>query len=104
MQDRSDSPDRHGVAHESLAASHRHRVILLFKPIHAAILRLTRMNVFSEYKPVRNKIALLSVEEALATIWAYAQYLQVDGFGFPSEIEVQKDFLSLDFPRSWISE
>src|ERR1700730_3027000 len=63
-----------------------------------------RMDVFSEYKPLRNKIALLSVEEALGTIWAYAQYLQIDDFRFPPEVEVIKEYLKLDVPQQWVSE
>src|ERR1700692_390392 len=62
------------------------------------------MNVFQEYKPLRNKIALLSIEESLAVIWAYCQYLQIDNFGFPPEIEVLKDYLELDVPQQWIAE
>src|SRR6266404_9219776 len=62
------------------------------------------MDVFQEYKPVRNKIALLSVQEALGVIWAYCQYLQIDHFRFPNEIEVSSTFLQLDLPQKWISE
>jgi hypothetical protein len=62
------------------------------------------MDVFQEYKPVRNKIALLSIEEALGTIWAYCQYLQIDNFRFPKEIEVSNDYLKLDVPQQWVSE
>jgi hypothetical protein len=61
-------------------------------------------DVFQSYKPFRNKIALLSVEESLAVIWAYCQYLQVDGFQFPKEIEVDRGYLALDIPQTWISE
>jgi hypothetical protein len=32
------------------------------------------MDVFQNYKPIRNKIALLAVEDSLAVIWAYCQY------------------------------
>src|SRR5438552_18673621 len=62
------------------------------------------MDVFREYKPIRNKIALLAIEDALSVIWAYAQYLQVDDFHFPRAIEVLDRFLALDVPRQWISE
>ena len=61
------------------------------------------MDVFREYKPLRNKIALLSVEEALGVIWAYCQYLQIDNFHFPSEIEVASEYLNLDTPQIWIA-
>jgi hypothetical protein len=62
------------------------------------------MDVYQEYKPIRNKITLLSTEDALAVIWAYSQYLQIDNFRFPQEIEVARQYLELDLPQSWISE
>ncbi len=62
------------------------------------------MDVFQEYKPLRNKISLLSVEESLGVIWAYCQYLQIDNFHFPKEIEVSNSYLQLDIPQKWISE
>ena len=61
------------------------------------------MDVFQEYKPTRNKVALLSVED-LASEWAYCQYLQIDDFHFAPEIEVADLYLELDVPQSWISE
>jgi hypothetical protein len=62
------------------------------------------MDVFQEYKPIRNKIALLSIEEALSVIWAYCQHLQIDDFRFPKEIEVSDSYLQLDVRQKWISE
>jgi hypothetical protein len=62
------------------------------------------MDVFAEYKPLRNRIATLARDEALATIWSYCQYLQIDEFKFPPEIEVSRKFLELDVPQKWISE
>jgi hypothetical protein len=62
------------------------------------------MDVFQEYKSIRNKIALLSVGDALGVIWAYCQYLQNDDFQFPKEIEVANPYLQLPFPQQWISE
>jgi hypothetical protein len=62
------------------------------------------MNVFQLYKPFRNKIRLLSIEESLAVIWAYCQFLQIDNFTFPPDIEVSKQFLQEDFPQKFISE
>ena len=61
-------------------------------------------NVFQAYKPLRNKIALLSVEDSLAVIWAYCEYLQIDNFRFPRDIEVAAEYLKLDVPQKWISE
>jgi hypothetical protein len=62
------------------------------------------MDVFQEYKPLRNKIALLAIEDALAAIWAYCQYLQIDNFNFPEEVEVLPSFLKDDVPQRFISE
>jgi hypothetical protein len=62
------------------------------------------MDVFQEYKSIRNKINLLSIEEALGVIWAYGQYLQIDNFNFSKEIEVINEFLQLDVPQRWVSE
>jgi hypothetical protein len=62
------------------------------------------MDVFQDYKPIRNKISLLSVEDALSVIWAYCQYLQLPDFKFPKEIEVNPEYLKLSVPRTWISE
>jgi len=38
------------------------------------------MDVFQEYKPIRNRVGLLTVEDVLGVIWAYCQYLQIDPF------------------------
>jgi len=62
------------------------------------------VDVFQQYKPIRNKIALLGIEDALGVIWAYCQYLQIDAFRLPAEIEVLDAFLKDDFPQRFISE
>jgi hypothetical protein len=62
------------------------------------------MDVFATYKPFRNKIAALSVEDALSVIWAHTQFLQIDDFNFPKEIEVPDRYLKLQVPQQWISE
>jgi hypothetical protein len=62
------------------------------------------MDVFQEYKRIRNKIALLASDDALGVIWSYCQFLQLPDFRFPPEIEVSKDFLAMDIPQTWISE
>ncbi len=62
------------------------------------------MDVFRAYKPIRNKIASLAIDDSLAVIWAYCQFLQINGYKFPPEIEVERKFLSLDVPQKWISE
>jgi hypothetical protein len=65
---------------------------------------LGHVDTFREYKPIRNKIALLAVDDSLSVIWAYCQYLQLDEFNFPNEIEVLDTFLRDDFPQRFISE
>jgi hypothetical protein len=62
------------------------------------------MDVFREYKPLRNRIASLARDDALFVIWAYCQFLQIDDFKFPIGIEVENKFLHLDVPQKWISE
>src|SRR3954462_12036524 len=62
------------------------------------------MDVFAAYKPIRNKIASLAMEDALAVIWAHTQFLQTNDFNFPKEIEVLDAYLRHEFPQRWISE
>src|ERR1700732_3006197 len=62
------------------------------------------MDVFQEYKPIRNKIRLLERDEALSVIWAYCQFLQTRDFKFPTQIEVELKFFQLDLPQKWVSE
>ncbi len=62
------------------------------------------MDVFQEYKPLRNKIRKLARDDALGVIWAYCQYLQIDDFRFPKEIEIHKRFFEHNVPRAIIAE
>ena len=62
------------------------------------------MDVFQEYKPLRNKIRLLARDDALRVIWAYSQYLQIDEFQIQADIEAAKEYLADDFPQRWIAE
>jgi hypothetical protein len=62
------------------------------------------MDVFQEYKQIRNKIALLASDDALSVIWAYCRFLQTDNSNFPPEVEVSKGFIDNDFPQRWIAE
>jgi hypothetical protein len=61
-------------------------------------------DVYQAYKPLRNKVGLLSVGDSLAVVWAYCQYLQIDDFQFPKDIEVAPDYFKLDVPQTWIAE
>jgi hypothetical protein len=62
------------------------------------------MDVFSTYKPLRNKIAKLGLEESLRAIWGYSQFLQIDDFSFPSDIEVDRKFIEAKVPQAIASE
>jgi hypothetical protein len=55
---------------------------------------------FAAYKPIRNKIAALAMDDALAVIWAHTQFLQINDFNFPKEIEVIDAYLSTSFPSN----
>lgn len=61
-------------------------------------------DVYQAYKPLRNKVGLLSVGDSLAVVWAYCQYLQIDDFHFSKDIEVAPDYFKLDVPQTWIAE
>lgn len=50
------------------------------------------MSVEACYQDLRSKIRNLERREALAVIWAYAQYLQQPEFRFPQGIEVDPKF------------
>jgi len=80
-------------------------------PIHALLQRNQyratsdgMASVFELYKPFRNKIAELALDDSLGVIWAYCQYLQLDKFELPHDIEVNYQFTKLDVPQKWISE
>src|SRR5262249_14829302 len=62
------------------------------------------MDVFREYKPIRNRIASLARDDAFGVVWAYCQYLQINNFKFPPEIEVGRKYLELKVSQQWIAE
>jgi hypothetical protein len=62
------------------------------------------MDVFQQYKPLRNKIAQLAIADSLSVIWAYCQYLQIDNFSFPKDIEVSSVFLRDNLPQRFAAE
>jgi hypothetical protein len=106
-------PRRPKTGTRRIDTSKRKQVTIDFEPLRALIYMVSArpyfrgssgMDVFQEYKPIRNKIALLSVEEALSVIWAYCQYLQIDHFQFPKEIEVAPSYRQLEVPQRGISE
>jgi tRNA synthetases class I (W and Y)/S4 domain len=65
---------------------------------------LKPIDVFEGYKRLRNKVSQLARDDALRVIWAYCQYLQVDGFTIPSDIHAPKVFLHDQVPRRFIAE
>jgi hypothetical protein len=62
------------------------------------------MDIFAKYKPFRNKIAQLSVDDALGVLWAYSQLLQLPNFQPPSEIEIAPVYLTAKPRQSYIAE
>jgi hypothetical protein len=65
---------------------------------------LNPMDVFASYKPLRNSISLLAREDALRVIWACCQYLQIDEFEIPPDIEVPPPFLNDSLPQRFTAE
>jgi hypothetical protein len=62
------------------------------------------MTALALYKPFRNKLTRLSLDESLRVIWAYSQYLQMKDFRFPNDIDVSKAFVSLKTHQAWVGE
>lgn len=62
------------------------------------------MSIFDLYKPFRNKVAQLAYDDSFYVIWAYSQFLQIDGFQIPRDIEVHKRFYDLYPHQKWVSE
>jgi hypothetical protein len=62
------------------------------------------MDIFAQYKPLRNKVALLAVDDALGVLWAYCQLLQIRHFQPPKEIEIADVFLNANPRQSYMAE
>jgi hypothetical protein len=56
------------------------------------------MSAFSIYKPFRNLISTFGREDALRVLWAYINYMQVDDFELPADIEAGAQFLNSPVP------
>ena len=56
------------------------------------------------YQRVRSQVRELGYRDSLELIWAYAQYLQIRNFKFPSYIEVNQKFLKAELPQRFIAE
>ena len=57
-------------------------------------------NIFQAYKPLRNNLRKLCVDDSLFVVWSYTQYLQF-GKKFSKEIEVNPAFLNRKDTKSW---
>lgn len=62
------------------------------------------MSIQGLYRRVRKLTRQFAYRESLYVIWAYSQYLQVNGFQIPNDIEVANEFLNADFPQAFIPE
>ncbi|GAG56533.1 unnamed protein product [marine sediment metagenome] len=57
-------------------------------------------NIFQAYKPLRNNLRKLCVDDSLFVVWSYTQYLQFDK-KISKEIEVNPAFLNRKDTKSW---
>lgn len=56
------------------------------------------------YRAIRNAVRQLGFRESLDVVWAYSQYLQLNEFEMPNDIEVGRQFLETDMPRTIVPE
>jgi hypothetical protein len=56
------------------------------------------------YREVRTLVRQLGVRDSLYVTWAYCQYLQLNEFEFPRDIEVGRQFLDSDLPQGILAE
>lgn len=57
-------------------------------------------NIFQSYKPLRNNLRKLCLDDSLFVVWSYTQYLQF-GKKFSKEIEVNPTLLYRKDTKSW---
>ncbi len=62
------------------------------------------MDIFAQYKPTRNKVALLAADDALGVLWAYCQLLQIEHFQPAKEIEIAPVYLNAKPRQSYMAE
>lgn len=60
------------------------------------VVRENAPDIYSIYKPLKNKLGKLGVEDSLVVIWAYAQNLQFSS-RFPSNIETPSGYSTADY-------
>jgi hypothetical protein len=74
------------------------------KPVEMVSDSSERKDIADLYTPFREAVSALAADDALYTVWAYSQRLQLTAFQFPRDIEVARSFLENDVPQSSISE
>jgi hypothetical protein len=62
------------------------------------------MPIQEQYRMTRNRIRRLAYRDSLYVVWAYTQYLQLNNFRFPGDIEVNRQYLEADLPQGLIAE
>ena len=62
------------------------------------------MSIDEQYRKVRAAVRNLGCRDSLSVIWAYSQYLQVNGFQMPGDIQVHKSFVDARPRQAIISE
>lgn len=56
------------------------------------------------YQKIRAAVRRLGCRDSLDVIWAYSQFLQVDDFRMPNNIQVHRQFLDAQYPQAQIAE
>lgn len=62
------------------------------------------MPIEENYHRVRAAVRELGCRDSLSVIWAYCQYLQVNDFEMPGDIEVHREFLGAELPQALLAE
>ncbi len=62
------------------------------------------MSLEELYFSVRSRIRELAHRDSLYVIWAYCQYLQLNNFNIPNDIQVSPEFLNSDPPQAFLPE
>ncbi|SFH89994.1 hypothetical protein [Albimonas pacifica] len=57
-----------------------------------------------QYRKVKAIVRQLGCRDSLYAIWAYSQWLQVDDFQFPGDIQVHRSLIDAQLPQAILSE
>lgn len=57
------------------------------------------MTIHEQYRRIRNRVRRLGRRDSLYVVWAYSQYLQVNDFEFPADIDADQ-FRRAQIPRA----